>query len=104
MTYLFLALAHAAPILVVGFVATKRGALHVAGGVMCGIALLIGSPDFVVFDLAAVGLAWAAMAQLRDWPAEQSGACGGISSHHRCESGQRDIACRQAAGPPATGT
>ena len=101
--YLILALAHAAPILVVGFMATKRGALHVTGGVMCGIALLMGSPDFVVFDLAAVGLAWAAMAQLRDWPAEQSGpgAASPRTNGAKAASAAAPVAKRQIRQQPA---
>lgn len=68
MDYLMIALLPAIPVVGVGLFAQRKRTLHITAAIMCGVGVLAGNPAFAVIDVVTVGLAWLALANLREWP------------------------------------
>ena len=60
-TILTIAAFHAIPIILTGLLVGTRKSVDIAAVVMCVVAVVAGSIDYAVWDLAAVGIAWVYM-------------------------------------------
>lgn len=68
MDYALIALLPAVPVIAVGLLAERKRTLHITAGLMAGVGLLTGNPAYAILDFVVVGLAWLALANLRQWP------------------------------------